>query len=98
RGVIHSFPTRRSSDLDPEMAKAAWNEVVDNFRVFDGMGWTIDRIDAYCKKVKPDILVLDMLDKVEVNGSFTRTDEMLGEVYRQSDRKSTRLNSSHVKI
>lgn len=76
--------TKEEVKADPEMARAAWNEVVDNFRVFDGMGWTIDRIDAYCKKVKPDILVLDMLDKVEVNGSFTRTDEMLGEVYRQS--------------
>jgi len=68
----------------PLKAHEAWNKVKDNFRVFDGSGWTRDRIDSYCKKVKPDIMVIDMMDKVEVSGSFTRTDEMLGEAYRQA--------------
>lgn len=76
--------TKEDVKADPFKAHEAWNKVKGNFRVFDGMGWSMDRIDAYCKRVKPDILVLDQLDKVEVGGSFTRTDEMLGEAYRQA--------------
>lgn len=76
--------TKEDVKADPFKAHEAWNQVKDNFRVFDGSGWTMDRIDAYCKKVNPDIMVIDMMDKVEVGGSFTRTDEMLGEAYRQA--------------
>lgn len=76
--------TRDEVRADPFKAQEAWDKVKDNFRAFDGMGWTMDRIDAYCKKVRPDILVIDQLDKCQVAGSYTRTDEMLGEAYRQA--------------
>ena len=34
--------------------------------MFDTVDWSMDDIDAHCEKHKPDIIVIDQLDKVNV--------------------------------
>ena len=38
-------------------------------------------MDEFVQKEKPDILVIDQLDKVGVTGTFARTDEKLRAIY-----------------
>jgi RecA-family ATPase len=45
---------------------------------------TMERLDAICKKKRPDILIVDQLDKVNVFGAYSRQDQRLREVYKQA--------------
>jgi replicative DNA helicase len=58
-----------------------WSEIKDNIKMLDVVDWSMDDVDAHCEKYKPDIIVIDQLDKVNVKGTFARTDEKLRAVY-----------------
>lgn len=75
-----------TTEIRSNMKKAAeaFAPIKDNLLIADGTGWDMARVESLCKSYKPDILVIDMLDKVKVYGSFTRTDEKLREVYRSA--------------
>jgi len=42
---------------------------------------TLGRLDAYCRRFKPDVLVVDQLDRVSASGEFASSHERLGEIY-----------------
>lgn len=69
---------------DPEFCAAEWRSILDNVNMFDAQGTSIEEIDAYCERHKPDVLVVDQLDKVDVSGNFQRTDEKLRAIYTQA--------------
>ena len=58
-----------------------WIKIKDNIKMIDTVDWSLDDIDSHCEKHKPDIIVIDQLDKVNVKGTFARTDEKLRAVY-----------------
>jgi replicative DNA helicase len=58
-----------------------WIKIKDNIKMIDTVDWSLDDIDSHCEKHKPDIIVIDQLDKVNVKGTFARTDERLRAVY-----------------
>src|SRR5690606_41210532 len=82
--VLLSFPTRRSSDLALQAGTPGWDYLVD-----------------YVGDVKPSLTVIDTLAKTASRYDENTPADMskyLHECDRLRDRKSTRLNSSHVKI
>src|SRR5690606_40184320 len=88
----HSFPTRRSSDLVPKTIRVAFihrpnqkqSHYVFNFRIqISGIGFSSKESTNKRTKVS------------QIAGFFRLFDHRKHET---SDRKSTRLNSSHVKI
>src|SRR5690606_41983613 len=85
------FPTRRSSDL-------AGIAIADP-RIIATTGWTTDELAAAMDAAEPlgewDFVSL----LIGVNNQYRGrpVDDYLGE-FQRLDRKSTRLNSSHVKI
>ena len=66
---------------DVDKAKEEWNKIKSNVKILDTVAWDLDQIDSHCKTHKPDILVVDQLDKVSISGSFARTDEKLRAIY-----------------
>ena len=62
-------------------AQIKWSGIKDNLFMFDTVDWSIEDIDAHCEKNKPDIIVIDQLDKVNVKGTYARTDEKLRQIY-----------------
>ena len=62
-------------------AQVEWAKIKDNIKMIDTVDWTLDDIDSHCEKHKPDIIVVDQLDKVNVKGTFARTDEKLRAIY-----------------
>ena len=73
--------TRDEIIEDKEMANKSWSEIKDNISMFDTVDWSMEDIDAHCEKHKPDIIVIDQLDKVNVSGTYARTDEKLRQIY-----------------
>ena len=66
---------------NPSDAQTEWLKIKDNIKMIDTVDWTLDDIDSHCEKHKPDIIVIDQLDKVNVKGTFARTDEKLRAIY-----------------
>ena len=73
--------TREEILLDKPLAQRYWSDIKDNISMFDTVDWSIEDIDAHCEKNKPDIIVIDQLDKINVKGTYARTDEKLRQIY-----------------
>tara|TARA_R110000787_G_scaffold6262_1_gene22154 strand:+ start:2842 stop:4065 length:1224 start_codon:yes stop_codon:yes gene_type:complete len=75
-----------TNDIRSNMKKAgeAFEPIRDNLKMVDASSWDMNRVESLCKSYKPDILVIDMLDKIKVSGAFSRSDERLREVYKSS--------------
>ena len=73
--------TRDEIVQDKEVTQEIWGEIKDNISMFDTVDWSIEDIDAHCEKHKPDIIVIDQLDKINITGTYARTDEKLRQVY-----------------
>jgi len=81
--IINAFTgmTLHDVEQDPETASKKWAEIKDNIHIADTVDWTLDKVDSLAAETKPDILVIDQLDKVHVSGNFARTDEKLRAIY-----------------
>ena len=73
--------TREEIIQEKDIAKRVWSEIKDNVSMFDTVDWSMEDIDSHCEKHKPDIIVIDQLDKINVTGTFARTDEKLRKIY-----------------
>ena len=73
--------TRDEILFDKVQAQRIWSDIKDNISMFDTVDWSMGDIDAHCEKHKPDIIVIDQLDKVNVSGTYARTDEKLRQIY-----------------
>jgi len=73
--------TREQVMQDVETAQSYWGQIKDNISMFDTVDWSMEDIDAHCEKHKPDIIVIDQLDKINVTGTYARTDEKLRQIY-----------------
>ena len=73
--------TRDEILFDRVQAQRIWSNIKDNIFMFDTVDWSMEDIDAHCEKHKPDIIVIDQLDKINVSGTYARTDEKLRQIY-----------------
>ena len=58
-----------------------FSAVKDNLRMMDCVGMDIADVESWAQRNKPDVIMLDQIDKFNVSGAFQRTDERLGAVY-----------------
>lgn len=68
---------------DPKTALAAFACVKSNLEMMAVVDWDLDKVDAYVRKMKPDVLIIDQSDKVGVSGNYNATHERLRELYRR---------------
>ena len=64
-----------------KQAKEKFSEISANLTMLDNVDASIEWLDKYCADKKPHIIVIDQLDKMNVMGTFARTDEKLREIY-----------------
>ena len=57
------------------------NEIEPNLKLLEGRGITLSEIEKFIDIHKPDVVMVDQLDKVVINGNFARTDEKLRALY-----------------
>ena len=77
----HTGLTMDEIRADIQQANQKWAEVRQNIHILDTVDWSLDDVDDFVQKEKPDILIIDQLDKVGVTGTFARTDEKLRAIY-----------------
>src|SRR5690606_41364161 len=93
---LHSFPTRRSSDLIKQAMEHSTMTIAWAFLIMSAATIVIAAIDVpfqlfdYKKNMR--------MTKQEVKDEYKDTEGKPEVKGRLRDRKSTRLNSSHVKI
>ena len=58
-----------------------FNEIAQNITMVDYVDASLEWLNTYCEDKKPDILIIDQLDKINVMGTFARTDEKLRCIY-----------------
>jgi len=90
--------TREEIIQEKDIAKRVWAEIKNNIRMFDTVDWSMEDIDSHCEKHKPDIIVIDQLDKVNVTGTFARTDEKLRKIYTNVREIAKRRNCAVIAI
>lgn len=73
--------TRDEIIAEPNEAKGLFAPVKGRLKYIDSVDFSVEGLDAYVRKKKPDILIIDQLDKIHVDGSFARTDERLKAIY-----------------
>lgn len=67
--------------LNKEEAKERYLEIKDRIQFFNCRGMNINEIGAHIDRNSPDVVIIDQLDKLSINGSFAREDERLGSLY-----------------
>ena len=77
----HTGMTKDEIVDNMDVAKDKWKDIKDNVKLMDTVDWTLDDVNDHCEQHNPDILIIDQLDKVNVVGNFSRTDEKLRAVY-----------------
>ena len=85
KGRVFSAYLRRSIDemkknLEDSMSVYK-NEIEPNLKLLEGRGITLLEIEKFIDIHKPDVVMVDQLDKVVINGNFARTDEKLRALY-----------------
>jgi len=90
--------TREEIIQEKDVAKRIWSEIKNNINMFDTVDWSMEDIDLHCEKHKPDIVVIDQLDKINVTGTFARTDEKLRKIYTNVREIAKRRNCAVIAI
>ena len=81
--AVSSYTGMSEKDIYSNRSQATekFKEIASNITMIDNVDASIEWLDKYCQDKKPDILIEDQLDKVDVMGSFARTDEKLRSIY-----------------
>ena len=84
--------TREQIAANRTYAHGLFAPIADNIKMFRDSDMSMASLNAYCKRHTPDILIVDMIDKVRVPGAFAREDQMLRAVYREAREIGNRHN------
>jgi replicative DNA helicase len=77
-----SFDTARANPS--ALNTDAWRKVKKNLTFVHQPEMSLAQLDAYCKRNKPDVLVIDQLDHINITGSFEKSTDRLGAIYRKA--------------
>jgi len=94
----HTGMTFDEIRADMDKTKEKWAEVEQNIKILDTVDWSLDDVDEFVQREKPDILIIDQLDKINVKGNFARTDEKLRAVYTGAREIAKRNNCCVIAI
>jgi hypothetical protein len=84
--------TREQIAANRPYAHSLFAPIAKNINMFRDSDMTITKLNAYCKRHKPDILIVDMIDKAMVPGTFAREDQMFRAIYREAREIGNRHN------
>ena len=69
---------------NPDLAMTRYLAIRDRLVMKDIQEKDLAWVDAYIGYIKPDVVIIDQLDKVNLTGSFNASHERLRELYRQA--------------
>lgn len=81
-----------------ESTKAQCELIRTNLKIYDAVTLTIPQIEGYVEETTPDIVVIDQLDKVGIDGTYNSTHERLREIYIRTRELGKRFNVAPIAI
>ena len=83
--AIQSFTGMTTSEIqaNPDIASSRYLAIRDRLIMKDAKEWDMNMLDGYVARIKPEILVIDQLEKVNITGQSGGTQETLREICRQ---------------
>ena len=94
----HTGMTFEQIQEDIPMAKGLWSQISTNIKILDTVDWSLEKVDSFVAKEKPDVIIIDQMDKVHVPGNFARTDEKLRAIYTGAREIAKRRNCCVIAI
>ncbi len=94
----HTGMTFEEIKNDTALANRKWAEIKENVKILDTVDWDLVKVDELVAQERPDIIVIDQLDKVGVAGNFARTDEKLRAIYTGAREIAKRNNCCVIAI
>lgn len=85
-------------DINREEAKAQYTKIKDNLKFFECRDRSLAELNAHIEKYKPDIVIIDQMDKISIPGSFAREDERLGALYSEFRNILGRRNTGGIAV
>jgi predicted ATP-dependent serine protease len=74
--------TREQIADNPDLAMSKYLSIKDRLIMKDVQEWDLDTINSYCEKIKPDIIIVDQADKINIAGNYNASHERIRELYR----------------
>ncbi|MCA6481004.1 MAG: AAA family ATPase, partial [Chitinophagaceae bacterium] len=84
--------TKEQLLADPESIRKQWDTIRRNLVVIDAATVSVKELEVLVTEHKPDVVIVDQLDKVQIDGQFNRGDESLTELYRRAREIAKRNN------
>lgn len=84
RGASAYFGVPKDELHKIDKATEKFNKLTENFYPIDDVAMNFNKLNHEVAKLKPDIVILDMLDNIAVTGNFQRGDEKLGRIYQSA--------------
>lgn len=83
--VIQSCSNMTQAQIlsDPKKASESFARITNNIDMKDIQDWSLDEVEGFVEKMKPDVVIIDQADKVHIGGSFAASHERLRELYRR---------------
>ena len=85
-------------EASPEEAVARFAAIKDRFIMKDVQEWDFTKVDRYITRFKPDIVIIDQLDKVNIDGTYNSSHEKLREVYRRAREMAKRHECALIAV
>ena len=78
---------------NPKIADTeAWHKTRQNLIFLHRPEITFTQLEAFCKKERPDVLVVDQLDHLTIKGDYEKGHERLGAIYRRARELASKYN------
>lgn len=75
--------TREQIAGNPARAKEKFEEIRPNLIMKDIQEWDLTKIEQYILKLRPDVVIIDQADKVQISGAFNAGHERLRALYNR---------------
>ncbi len=98
--MVSAWTDMHKNEIEHNMKEATddWKKIRDNIICHDSVDWSLDSLDKYCEDNKPDIVIVDQLDKINVEGTFARGDERLRAIYLGAREIAKRRNITLIGV
>lgn len=94
--MCRSGMTLEEIELNPEKAYRKWQEIDDKVFMLDIHEYTLDQLKGVAEFVKPDVIVIDQGDKLNISGQFGASHERLRELFRSLREFSKKANAAVI--
>lgn len=90
--------TKEQCIENPALVRRKFELIEDKLEMVEIQDWTLDKIEAFLKVEKPDVVVLDQADKVNISGNFNASHERLRELYRRLRETAKRYDCALIVV